>query len=122
MALLANLTLLPALLAICGRAVFWPRIPVAGPGQAGDLGADRRQGGQPARADPGHRPGHPRRAGPVHAGLLADRVRRARPLPAASDSAKGQALLAAHYPTAESDPTDVLFRLPGLGVGRAPAC
>ena len=30
MALLANLTLLPALLAIFGRAVFWPRIPVAG--------------------------------------------------------------------------------------------
>ena len=33
-------------------------------------------------------------------------------VPSAADSAKGQALLAAHYPTAESDPTDVLFRLP----------
>ena len=33
-------------------------------------------------------------------------------VPAAADSAKGQVLLAAHYPTAESDPTDVLFRLP----------
>ena len=43
-ALLANLTLLPALLAVLGRSVFWPRIPTRGPAQRRGLGAHRRQG------------------------------------------------------------------------------
>ncbi len=37
-ALLANLTLLPALLAVLGRSVFWPRIPRAGPAPAAGPG------------------------------------------------------------------------------------
>ncbi len=38
-ALLANLTLLPALLAVLGRSVFWPRIPKTGPARNGAWGA-----------------------------------------------------------------------------------
>ena len=37
-ALLANLTLLPALLAVLGRSVFWPRIPTVGRHKGGTWG------------------------------------------------------------------------------------
>jgi len=37
-ALLANLTLLPALLAVLGRSVFWPRIPEPGTHKGGAWG------------------------------------------------------------------------------------
>ena len=118
MALLANLTLLPALLAIFGRAVFWPRIPVAGPVKRGTWGrVAGRVVGRPVLTlvvglvilgGPGAVACWPtRRPGSA-----------ARPCRPASDSAKGQALLAAHYPAAESDPTNVVFRLPDLGLGR----
>jgi RND superfamily putative drug exporter len=86
MALLANLTLLPALLAIFGRAVFWPRIPVAGQVKRGAWGR--------IAAKVVSRPVLTLVIGLVVLGGLA------------------LAMLAAHYPSAESDPTDVLFRLP----------
>ncbi len=112
MALLANLTLLPALLAIFGRAVFWPRIPVAGQVKRGAWG---RIAGKVVS-----RPVLTLVVGLVVLGGLALAMLAYSPtgfdnqaVPAAADSAKGQALLAAHYPSAESDPTDVLFRLPG---------
>ena len=111
MALLANLTLLPALLAICGRAVFWPRIPVAGQVKRG------RWGGIAARVV-----GHPVRTlvlGLVILGGLSLAMLAYSPtgfdnqsVPPGADSARGQALLSAHYPMAVSDPTNVLFALP----------
>jgi len=111
MALLANLTLLPALLAIFGRAVFWPRIPVAGQVKRGAWGR--------IAAKVVSRPVLTLVIGLVVLGGLALAMLAYSPtgfdstaVPAAADSAKGQALLAAHYPSAESDPTDVLFRLP----------
>ncbi len=111
MALLANLTLLPALLAICGRAVFWPRIPVAGQHKRGMWGR--------IAAKVVSRPVLTLVTGLVILGGLALAMLAYSPtgfdnqaVPAAADSAKGQTLLAAHYPGAESDPTDVLFRLP----------
>jgi RND superfamily putative drug exporter len=111
MALLANLTLLPALLAIFGRAVFWPRIPVAGQVKRGTWGQIA------ARVV-----GHPIRTlviGLVVLGGMSLAMLAYSPtgfdstaVPPAADSAKGQALLAAHYPAADSDPTNVVFALP----------
>jgi RND superfamily putative drug exporter len=111
MALLANLTLLPALLAICGRSVFWPHNPVAGQVKRGTWG---RTAGRVV--------GHPVRTlvlGLVILGGLAMAMLAYSPtgfdnraVPPAADSARGQALLSAHYPAAVSDPTDVLFALP----------
>ena len=78
-ALLANLTLLPALLAVLGRSVFWPRIPRAGVHKGGTWG--RIAGkvvGRPG-AHPDHRPGHLRRPGPVDAGLRPHRLQRPAP-------------------------------------------
>ena len=111
MALLANLTLLPALLAICGRAAFWPRIPE--PGQV-----RRGTWGQIASRVVGH-PVKTLVIGLVILGGLAATMVAYSPtgfdnqaVPAAADSALGQALLTAHYPAADADPTDVLFTLP----------
>jgi len=111
MALLANLTLLPALLAIFGRAVFWPRVPRPGRPRQGFWG---RVAGRVV--------GHPVLTLVLGVGffvglslsLLAYSPTGfgSQSLPSASDSARGQALLTAHYPGAESDPTNVLYRLP----------
>ena len=111
MALLANLTLLPALLAIFGRAVFWPRVPVAGQVKRGTWGLIA------ARVV-----GHPVRTlivGLVILGGLSLAMLAYSPtgfdntsVPPTSDSARGQALLTAHYPMAVADPTNVLFALP----------
>ncbi len=110
-ALLANLTLLPALLAIFGRGVFWPRIPVAGPVQHGAWGR--------IAAKVVSRPVATLLAGLVVIGGLALAMLAYtptgfadEPAPVSSDSGKGQVLLAADYPMAESDPTGVIFRLP----------
>jgi len=111
MALLANLTLLPALLAIFGKAVFWPRVPTAGQTTRGLWGRiARRVVGRPVLTlvlGVGFLVG-------LSLSLLAYSPTGfgSQSLPAASDSARGQALLTAHYPAAESDPTNVLFRLP----------
>jgi putative drug exporter of the RND superfamily len=111
MALFANLTLLPALLAIFGRSVFWPRLPTPGPVKRGAWGrvAGRVVG----------RPVLTLVVGLVILVGLALSLLAYSPtgfgsqtLPSASDSARGQALLVAHYPEAESDPTNILFRLP----------
>jgi len=111
MALLANLTLLPALLAILGRAVFWPRVPVPGRAKRGFWGrvAGRVVGRPVLTLVLGIT---------FFAGLSACLLAYSptgfgsQSSPPSSDSARGQALLTAHYPAAESDPTNVLFRLP----------
>jgi len=112
MALLANLTLLPALLAILGKSVFWPRVPVPGPVTRGSWSrVAGRVVGKPVLTlvlGVGFLVG-------LSLCLLAYSPTGfgSQSLPAASDSARGQVLLTAHYPAAESDPTNVLFRLPG---------
>jgi RND superfamily putative drug exporter len=107
--LAADLTLLPALLAIAGRAAFWPSRTDRGTGQPGWWG----------RAV-GRAVAHPAATlafGLLAFGALAIAVLGYRPAdlstpgaPGGSDSAAGNALLAAHFPTATSDPTMVVLR------------
>ena len=110
-ALAANLTLLPALLAVFGRAVFWPRIPSVGPAKRGVWGhvAGRIVGRPVLTLSIGL---------VVFIGLAASLVAYEPsgfanpPAPARSDSSRGQVLLQADYPSSELDPTSVLYRLP----------
>jgi RND superfamily putative drug exporter len=110
-ALLANLTLLPALLAVFGRSVFWPRIPRPQPPHHGAWSRiAARVVGRPVRTLV---------VGLVIFGGLALSMLAYSPsgfgnppAPATSDSSQGQALLTAHYPAAVADPTSLVFRLP----------
>ncbi len=110
-ALVANLTLLPALLAVLGRSVFWPRIPRPGVHRGGTWG---RIAGKVVG-----RPVLTLVVGLVIFGGLAVSMLAYAPSgfndpppPATSDSGRGQAILTADYPSAETNPTDILFRLP----------
>ena len=110
--LLAGLTLTPALLAIFGRAAFWPSNTTHGTPRLGWWGhtagrivthpaATLTLGlllfGGLATAAIGYIP-----AGPGATPAA----------PRGSDSATGNALLAAHFPAAASNPTSVLLRFP----------
>ncbi len=110
-ALAANLTLLPALLAVLGRRVFWPKVPKVGPARHGAWGdiAGRVVA----------RPGATLMVGLVLFGGLGVAMLAYSPTgfgdqppPATSDSSRGQTLLDANYPSTEADPTSLLFRLP----------
>jgi RND superfamily putative drug exporter len=110
-ALLANLTLLPALLAVLGGSVFWPRIPKVGEHKGGAWG---RIAGKVVS-----RPVLTLVVGLViFGGLALSMLAYAptgfgdQPAPAKSDSGKGQAVLAADFPADQDNPTTVLFRLP----------
>jgi putative drug exporter of the RND superfamily len=110
--LAADLTLLPALLAIAGRAAFWPSRTARGTGRTGWWGRIA-----------GRAVAHPAATlafGLVAFGALATAVLGYRPAdlstpaaPSGSDSAAGNALLAAHFPAATSDPTMVVLRFRG---------
>jgi len=110
--LLAGLTLLPALLAIVGRAAFWPSRTARSTGRPGWWG---RIAGRIVS-----RPAATLVLGLLAFGVLATAAIGYRPAglggtpaaPAASDSAAGDALLAVHFPAASSNPTDVLLRFP----------
>jgi putative drug exporter of the RND superfamily len=108
--LAAALTLLPALLAIVGRAAFWPSRTDRGTGRSGWWG---RFAGRVVS-----HPGATLAFGLVAFGALATAVLGYRPAglgstpagPRASDSAAGDALLAAHFPAAAGNPTTVVLR------------
>jgi RND superfamily putative drug exporter len=107
--LAAALTLLPALLAIVGRAAFWPSTTARGTGRISWWG--RTLGRVVAN------PAATLAFGLVAFGALATAVLgyrpadlSATPAPAGSDTAAGNALLAAHFPAAASDPTLVVLR------------
>ena len=110
--LLAGLTLLPALLAIFGRAAFWPSRTARGAGRPGwwDRSAVRIV----------TRPAATLTLGLITFGGLAAVALWYTPAgfgaapgaPHGSDSAAGNALLAANFPTASRNPTNVLLRLP----------
>ncbi len=108
--LLAGLTLLPALLAILGRAVFWPTRVLPGPVR---VGVWSRVSARVVRA-----PGATLAIGLVVFGALAAVSTANRPAgfgtalsaPAGSDSAIGNALLAKHFPKVSANPTSLVYR------------
>ncbi len=111
--LLAGLTLLPALLAVFGRAAFWPSKTRTGTGKAGLWG---RVATRIVR-----RPAVPLTIGVVVFGALAFAVTAYEPggfggsitAPPGTDSAAGTALLAKHFPASAANPTNLVYRLTG---------
>ena len=109
--LIAGLSLLPALLAICGPAAFWPSSVRPGSGRSGWWG--------PACARIVRRPVITLAVGLVlfgtlavaAAGYLAAGFGGAAPAPAGSDSALGNAELARHFPQTAANPTLIVLRL-----------
>jgi len=109
--LLAGLTLLPALLAVFGRAAFWPSKTRAGAGKVGLWGrvATRIV----------HRPAIPLVIGVVVFGALAAAVSAYQPggfggsisAPAGTDSAAGTALQTKHFPVSAANPTNLVYKL-----------
>src|SRR6266516_4491873 len=114
--LVAGLTLLPALLAICGPVAFWPSSVRPGAGRPGLWG--------PACSRIVRRPVTTLVIGLVvfcalavaSAGYLAAGFGGAATGPAGSDSAAGNATLTRHFPRAAANPTVIVLRL------RQPAC
>src|SRR6266567_3120547 len=109
--LLAGLTLLPALMAIFGRAVFWPSKTQAGTGKTGVWG---RVSARVVR-----RPALTLIVGVLVFGGLAVAVSANTSAgfggnttaPSGSDSAAGGALLSAHFPATSANPTNIIYRL-----------
>ena len=109
--LLAGLTLLPALLAVFGRAAFWPSKTRAGTGKVGLWG---RVATRVVR-----RPAVPLVIGVVVFGALAVAVTAYEPggfggsinAPAGTDSAAGTALLSKHFPVSSANPTNLVYKL-----------
>jgi RND superfamily putative drug exporter len=109
--LLAGLTLLPALLAIFGRAVFWPSKTREGEGKAGVWSR--------VAVSIVRRPAAVLACGVVLFGGLAIAVTGNKPAgfggqtnaPSGSDSAAGQALLSSHFPSNATNPTSIIYLL-----------
>ena len=109
--LIAGLTLLPALLAVCGPVAFWPSSVRPGAGRVGWWG--------PVCARIVRRPVVTLVAGlvvfgalaVVSFGYLASGFGGAVTAPSGSDSALGDALLAEHFPQAAANPTLIVLRL-----------
>jgi len=107
--LIAGLTLLPALLAVSGRALFWPSAIVPGEDRDGAWGriAQRLV----------RRPALTLAAGVVLFGALsigafgyhASGFGGALNAPAGSDAAAGNAVVAKHYPEASANPANLVF-------------
>jgi RND superfamily putative drug exporter len=109
--LLAGLTLLPALLAIFGRAAFWPTRTRAGTGRIGVWGR--------LAARIVKRPAAALITGVVVFGALAVAVTAYNPAgfggtlsaPSGTDSAAGQTLLTRHFPASSANPTNLIYKL-----------
>jgi RND superfamily putative drug exporter len=110
--LLAGLTLLPALLAIFGRAAFWPTKNVAGSATEGAWGK--------IAARLVKRPAIPLAIGVIVLGGLSLAVTGyvssgfggAISAPAGTDSAAGTDLLTKYFPQTAANPTNLIYKLP----------
>jgi RND superfamily putative drug exporter len=108
--LLAGLTLLPALLAIFGRAAFWPTRPREGEARDGAWGK--------IAARLIRRPGLTLAAGVILFGGLAigalgyhsGGFGGAAGAPKGSNAAQGDALISTHFPSSSSNPANLVFR------------
>jgi RND superfamily putative drug exporter len=108
--LLAGLTLLPALLAIFGKAAFWPTRVAAGEARDGAWGA--------IAARLVRRPALTLAAGVLLFGALAvaalgyhsSGFGGAASAPKGSDAAAGNALVARHFPQSSANPANLIFR------------
>jgi putative drug exporter of the RND superfamily len=109
--LVAGLTLLPALLAIFGKAAFWPSKPKAGTSSTGAWGriATRVM----------KRPAAALLTGVIIFGALSIAVTAYQSAgfggtisaPAGTDSAAGQDLLAKYFPSSSANPTNLVYKL-----------
>jgi RND superfamily putative drug exporter len=129
--LFAGLTLLPALLAVFGRAAFWPSrvAPMSAAGASGATnGRSGRQPGGPTGERDGwwgrvagrlvSRPGRTLAGGVAlfvvlsmaALGYYSSSFGGALDAPAGSDAAVGNALLASHFPQASANPAEIVFR------------
>jgi RND superfamily putative drug exporter len=110
--LLAGLTLLPALLAIFGKAAFWPTKIKVGDSSTGAWGA--------IAARILKRPAVALTTGIVIFGALSVGVASyagsgfggSSTAPSGSDSAQGDALVATYFPSTSSNPTQLIYQLP----------
>ena len=108
--LVAGLTLLPALLAVLGRALFWPLRLRVGPPRVGTWG---RVAARLVR-----RPGVTLSLGVVFFGALAAAIigyhsagfGGALSAPSGTDAAAGNAIIARHFPQTSTNPANVVFR------------
>ena len=113
--LLAGLTLLPALLAVFGKAAFWPSKAVR-PLAPGEVERDGWWGRVAARLVA--RPAITLAAGLVFfiglsfaaLGYYSSGFAGALSAPAGSDAASGNALLAKHFPSTSANPANLVFR------------
>jgi putative drug exporter of the RND superfamily len=113
--LLAGLTLLPALLAVFGRAAFWPSKAIE-PVPRGEVERDGWWGRVAARLVA--RPARTLIAGLIFfialsfaaLGYYSSGFAGALSAPAGSDAAVGNALLAKHFPSASANPANLVFR------------
>jgi RND superfamily putative drug exporter len=117
-ALLAMLTLLPALLVITGRWVFWPRRPAYGSAEPTTTGAWARVGSRLSA-----RPGAVWVSAAVVLGVLsfgllglnANGLTNAQSYRGTPDSVVGQRVLAAHFPGGAGEPVIVVGRAEAAG-------
>jgi putative drug exporter of the RND superfamily len=119
--LVAGLTLLPALLAIFGRAAFWPSKPKPGGATSGAWGR--------IAARIVKRPAVALTIGVVVFGALATAVTAYQSAgfggtisaPAGTDSAAGTTLLNKYFPSTAANPTNLVYKLPVPAWDDAPA-
>ena len=119
--LVAGLTLLPALLAIFGRAAFWPSKPKPGGATSGAWGR--------IAARIVKRPAVALTVGVIVFGALAFAVTGYQSAgfggtisaPAGTDSAAGTTLLNKYFPSTAANPTNLVYKLPVPAWDEAPA-
>ena len=117
--LLAGLTLLPALLAIFGRAAFWPSKTREGTGKVGVWGRVATRIVQHPGRDPHHRPGGLRRSGRGLARIQGSRFRRRDERAGAQRFAACQSLLDQALPEQHGQPHEHHLQAEAARLGRS---